>query len=155
MAIVEMRKYALLKYGVTLIDGQVNSYCSKTGLHRRSYACVCMKRALFDKIQPYFQRFGVKYITQTNSVWNLSGIDGPVWVTKQNDLGVTRIELLEDTIQIEDDDIYVVMWNARFLSKFVRRGWLFDMDTILIDLLAGSKKPVWFVIRWLICFFSK
>ena len=144
-----MKRLELARRGVTFIEGQRNMFNQNNSTHQRSYICVVMKVATFNQVKSMFSKYNVKYISQTNSEWDLRAIQGRVWVTTVHGKGTTSIELLDDYVLLEDDDVYVVMWNARFLPKFMRTGRCFDMDTLLIDMLDGHKKlQSWFA-RWI------
>lgn len=144
-----MKRYDLARKGVQFIEGQKNMYCNVKRVQRRSYLCVVMKVATFDRIKSLFVSYGICYITQTNSAWDLRAMKKPIWVTKVRGTGTTCIELLEEEVLLDDNDIYVVMWNARFLPRFVRNGRLFDMDVMLLDMLAGKEKPPLYIFRLL------
>lgn len=80
---------------------------------------------------------------------------GEIWVTKVDGKGVSRIELLEETIDLDDKEIYVVMWYKRFLPMFMGSGRPYDIDYILYCILGGNVKPGWEPLRFLSsCFFT-
>lgn len=152
-----MRTYTLKKKGIRVIEGQRNAYISDNRVHKRSYMCVVMKKDLFHNvIEPHISKFGIKYVTQTTSAWNMCAMGDTgesVWLTKIRGRGHIRMELLTDEIEISDDEIYVAMWYKRFLSTFMRRGRLYDADYILCNILEGQKRPISWPLRFLSSFF--
>lgn len=144
-----MRTSELQRRGITFVEGQKNSYDSEFRIHNRSFLCASMKRKLFEtKIKPFLAAYGVRYITQTQTLWDLSqfgGRTGEVWISRQNGEGVVRIELLDELVHIDDDQVYVVMWRRRFLPKFIKRAHCLDIDTILFRIMDGRTRPPWFI----------
>jgi hypothetical protein len=113
-----------------------------------------MPKELFAKrIEPHLKRHGVMYISQTNHDWDLRGLctfnDNMVWVTKVRGRGVVFIGLLEEDISLQEDEIYVVMWNRRFMPQWLlRTARSFDLDTILLRIIGGVEKPkCWYPVR--------
>lgn len=152
-----MKTNALKKHGVMFVEGQRHGFSFDNQVHKRSYICVCMKKDLFIKvIQPCLGAYGVRYLFQTETLWDMSafgGRDGEVWVTKVRGEGRVRIELLTDTITIAPDEIYVVMWAKHFLPTVFKRARPFDMDIILLRILEGHKRPLWLIWRVLGSYF--
>lgn len=151
-----MRTYALKKKGIRIVEGQKNAYITDGSIHKRSYMCVIMKKDLFTNIiEPHIPKFGIKYVTQTTSAWNMCamGTGDSVWLTKIRGKGHMRMELLEDEINISDDEIYVAMWYKMFLPTFMHHGRLYDVDYILCEILEGKKKPMSRPFRFLVSLF--
>lgn len=141
-----------------MIDCQRHAFIyGNNQTHKRSYACICLDHDSFTReLEPYLDAYGIEYITQTNTSWNLSAMgkcEGEVWVTKRNGVGVVRIELLTDTITITDKEVYVVMWYRRFLPRFMTKARPYDVDYIMYNILEGRKKPRWEPLRLLSSFF--
>lgn len=142
-----MKRRELAKHGINFIEGQINMYCSKTQIHQRSYICIVVKASVYERLKQLFPKFGVQYIAQSNAAWDLRGMKDKVWVTKKRGVGTVCIELLEECIAIDDDDVYVVMWNKRFLPQFFKRARFFDMDVVLLSMLSGKTKPPSWIVR--------
>lgn len=142
-----MKRYELAKHGIKFIEGQSNLYCKRTQTHQRSYLCIVMKISVFESMKKLFPNYGVHYVSQSNSAWDMRGMKERVWVTKVRGVGTTCIELLDDEITLDNDDVYVVMWNDKFLPRFIKKARFFDMDILLIDMLEGKTKPPSWILR--------
>lgn len=135
-----MRLHQLSKHSVYVIDGQCNTYDCMTNTHTRSYLCFVMPEIKFIQICEKLRACGVMMVTQSmrdggilKGDINLKDI---VWLTKVKNTGTHYLTLTQDTIRIDRNMIYVVMWKKRFVSKILlaifggtMRG--FDIDYML------------------------
>jgi hypothetical protein len=138
--------------GVSVVEMQRNSYDPHTLVHKRSYMCCTMSKDNFAKIKEILLRYDLLYLTQSNTLWDLSmfgGRDGVVWVTRKGGENTHYICLTNDVINIKDNDIYVVIWSKRFLPRAMLRARLFDIDTILLCILKGKCLPRLRILRLL------
>jgi hypothetical protein len=140
-----MKIRALQHHGITVIEGQVYSYEPNGDVHKRSYMCAKMSESLFkQKIEPHLASYSIRYLLQSNTLWDLrefGGLEGEIWVTKVRGVGSVRIHLLEDEIDLEKQEVYVVMWRRRFLPRFFRKARCLDIDRIILSILNGRTRP--------------
>lgn len=144
-----MRLKRLRRHGIHVVEGHKNGFDADTNTHWRSYICAVMPKKLFyDKIESHLHGLGVKYLTQCNEPleWNLEdigGVNGRECLLKRKRKCELFLELLDDIIEIRDDEVYVVMWNSRFLPRCFTQARALDMDTILLDILETRSWPFW------------
>jgi len=96
-----------------------------------------------QRVEPYLSANGLRYITQTNRVWNVDNMYEGTWVTRIGRKGVVYLGLTQDTFHLADEDVYVVLWNKRFQSKLQCIYSWFVVDFILLQLLEGQTRPKW------------
>lgn len=131
-----MRTWELARKGIHYVDGQRNWYNSNIDLHQRSYLCARMSKEVFEEeLKPFLKSYGVCYIAQSNYVWDLRGLNEQVWVTKLQGQGTVCIGWTEHHIDLDDNEIYVVMWNKHFLPKLLCCTHCFDIDIIILRIL--------------------
>jgi hypothetical protein len=130
----------LESFGIHVTEYQRHSYNPTTRVQKRSYVCLIMKERWFNHLKPHLWKSNIRYIVQSNKNNNYNALKwkGTIWVTRRDDEGFVKLDLLADTITIGDDTVHCAMWYYRFLPETNLFSSDLNVDALLVAILRGT-----------------